>query len=343
MIGLVAADRILEAQKVDIRWDKSRCLRSRYRHSTCTECVQACVNRAVKLESGKILRDEDLCKGCMQCVSSCPSDAFLWESGWHWTLINKVKNNSRPLLGCQKAISVDNHFCVPCISLFSEEVIISLLLSTEKPISIDLSNCDKCENKHTVPVFQQRLSNVTEKLDIVTTDRIYLLTEKDQIREIKRATGRRKFFGDFKNIIVPKNKPSKTSNLNVPSLYFSQKKQTIRSALLLFSAMQCASNIREKIFIHYLFSARVEDQCRLCGGCAAICPTGALKLKREGESKQLQFRMFNCNGCNLCQEFCKQKAISVTSGIEKESISSSTIQNQLVESKVEILNQSFKN
>jgi ferredoxin len=45
-----------------------------------------------------------------------------------------------------------------------------------------------------------------------------------------------------------------------------------------------------------------------------MCPTGALKIKKDAEGKSLLFNSSLCTGCGLCGEFCPLRAVNVSSG-----------------------------
>jgi Pyruvate/2-oxoacid:ferredoxin oxidoreductase delta subunit len=45
-----------------------------------------------------------------------------------------------------------------------------------------------------------------------------------------------------------------------------------------------------------------------------MCPTGALKRTEVKGEKRLMFTSSACNGCRLCQEFCKKAAIEIVGG-----------------------------
>lgn len=47
-----------------------------------------------------------------------------------------------------------------------------------------------------------------------------------------------------------------------------------------------------------------KEGCTLCEACALGCPTGALRLAREGEMVGLAFRAASCDGCRRCLELC---------------------------------------
>jgi ferredoxin len=55
----------------------------------------------------------------------------------------------------------------------------------------------------------------------------------------------------------------------------------------------------------------VADGCELNGLCAAICPTGALRLEDADQSRALEFDAAECIACGECQRVCPSKALSL--------------------------------
>lgn len=66
-----------QAQKPQILWDLSKCVR-------CQQCVQTCPQHAVQfdVESGSIRFDFKTCVGCGACVAQCPQEALTLEGEW---------------------------------------------------------------------------------------------------------------------------------------------------------------------------------------------------------------------------------------------------------------------
>ena len=66
-----------QAQKPQILWDLSKCVR-------CQQCVQTCPQHAVQfdVESGSIRFDFKTCVGCGTCVAQCPQEALTLEGEW---------------------------------------------------------------------------------------------------------------------------------------------------------------------------------------------------------------------------------------------------------------------
>ena len=54
---------------------------------------------------------------------------------------------------------------------------------------------------------------------------------------------------------------------------------------------------------------RDEETCFQCGACTAVCPTGALFIKRP--EMEVIFDREKCSACELCVVVCPPRAMSV--------------------------------
>ena len=54
---------------------------------------------------------------------------------------------------------------------------------------------------------------------------------------------------------------------------------------------------------------RDENKCIHCGACTAVCPTGALHIKRP--EMEVLFDTDKCSGCELCVVVCPARAMEV--------------------------------
>ena len=54
---------------------------------------------------------------------------------------------------------------------------------------------------------------------------------------------------------------------------------------------------------------RDDDKCFQCGACTAVCPTGALNIKRP--EMEVLFDKNRCSACELCVSACMARAMSV--------------------------------
>ncbi len=56
---------------------------------------------------------------------------------------------------------------------------------------------------------------------------------------------------------------------------------------------------------------RDEDKCTHCGACTAVCPTGALSVKRP--EMEIVFDKEKCSVCELCIVTCPSRAMGLFS------------------------------
>ena len=54
---------------------------------------------------------------------------------------------------------------------------------------------------------------------------------------------------------------------------------------------------------------RIEKKCTHCGACTAVCPTGALSIKRP--AMEVIFDQQRCSICELCVSACPPRAMEV--------------------------------
>lgn len=54
---------------------------------------------------------------------------------------------------------------------------------------------------------------------------------------------------------------------------------------------------------------RDDEKCYQCGSCTAVCPTGALSIKRP--EMEVIFNKESCSACELCVAVCPAKAMEV--------------------------------
>ena len=312
MIGLSIVDRIIEHREDVIYFEPSRCLRSRFRKSSCTICMDNCINSAIAIDTGRVSRDESKCSQCMLCVSGCPSGAFIYDRNWYRQLLGRLKHSQPDLIACDKSMPVDNPLKIPCIGLLSESILIALAVMSDSTVFIDISLCHGCENSHVLASFRKRVSNVADMLSLDMDEKLYLVNSRKLAESKHRAVGRRGFLGDLKGLISRSIKRETVSQNHKEPMLFSQKQQTIDSEVLAYALSGADKKLQLKILHNYYYTVNRNEKCRSCAGCSAMCPTGALKLKKKDGAKQHSFEILKCNGCRLCQAFCKRQALVIS-------------------------------
>jgi len=67
------------------------------------------------------------------------------------------------------------------------------------------------------------------------------------------------------------------------------------------------SGVQVKVMAHQV--RRNEDRCYQCGTCTALCPTGALFIRRP--EMEVLFDPGKCSACELCCSVCPARAMEV--------------------------------
>ena len=58
--------------KIQILWDKKKCLH-------CHHCLEICLQKAISLKNDNIFIDTNKCTLCKQCINTCPQKALTSE------------------------------------------------------------------------------------------------------------------------------------------------------------------------------------------------------------------------------------------------------------------------
>ncbi len=280
---------------VDI--ELSRCNRFRFSESSCDDCLTHCPFYAISI-SESIEIDEKKCEGCLICSSVCKNEAISAS-----IKLKKFEELSREqneiLIGCTKGENI-HHFRSSCIGWLSMEVLAYLGSTFKDGVNIDVSLCKDCVNNPSV----EYVSNLIEKLKKDTgNENIQLIDSRENLQNHSKVLGRR----DFLNSIFTTAKSEVGEYLSKDekeNLYFSDPKLTLKLNAIKATKYRASNKSIESMGYRIL----VKDNCDSCLDCVAICPTEALK---ESETEELEIDNSRCTGCELCSEFCLEKAIQV--------------------------------
>jgi len=61
-----------------------------------------------------------------------------------------------------------------------------------------------------------------------------------------------------------------------------------------------------------------EDACRGCGLCVALCPYGALEIRRTEKGRKVHVIDVACKGCGVCAATCYQHALTINSFTDEQ-------------------------
>jgi ferredoxin len=63
-----------------------------------------------------------------------------------------------------------------------------------------------------------------------------------------------------------------------------------------------------------------HERCTMCGLCASVCPTGAIRFDQGAVSSTLDLARSACIGCDHCSTICPERALAVERGVDLESL-----------------------
>jgi len=191
-------------------------------------------------------------------------------------------------------------------------------------VRLSLVKCSDCRAAFVPDLLARRLAALNRRLgNGEITGSIRLLLQEEKGGELAESSGRRAFFKAFREISFHAATETMATLQADPDQreQHAHKHQPARLAQLRQVIADTSDESTRQALLRLFFSLTVSDKCNFCGACAGMCPTGALKNTREDEVKRLQFDWARCSGCGLCLEFCRKKAICLTSGRNPEFLS----------------------
>ena len=288
-----------------------RCLRNRLHSCTCDLCIESCPQNALQYVDKQILLDKNCCTGCMRCTAVCPSEVFSCDDG-----LGKIL--SYPDGSTQKSITfscphqrlfLPEETIVPCLGIFSLEALL-FLSHTRKTTTFyfNTAGCQACSNYKASLAFKdelQQLQNVGPSL----STRFKIQENNTHDHEV---VDRRSFLRTLTNTTL------ETAKASLQPTQIKEKRtpgsRTIPSRIVLLK--KCFEDTLDETWNAIAGKLQpqltIAESCTPCNRCSAICPTGAIRLEKEKNSKHVVFRGENCSSCGLCINFCKQKALSLS-------------------------------
>ena len=303
-----------------------RCLRTRFQGSSCDRCARECPAEAIRLAPGKITIDRKRCAGCLACTAVCPAEALVGLDSRLAAASAKVVAGKAASLCCEKGIRTGEEIVFPCLGALSKEQLLAFAARSGKDVSLRLSCCSDCRAAAVPEILARRLQALESRMGRDgLCSRIRLLMTKEEeaaAEQAGAASSRRAFFRAFRDISFH----AATETISIikadpdPKEQHAHKHQPARLALLHQALTESAGEAARLAMGHLFFTLTANSECNFCGGCAGMCPTGALKNTREEEVKQLIFTWAKCSGCGLCLEFCRKKALTLVAGRLPEAI-----------------------
>ncbi|MEE4243656.1 MAG: 4Fe-4S dicluster domain-containing protein [Desulfopila sp.] len=289
---------------VEVSVLQRRCLKNRLNSCRCALCIDACPTGALRYHNSHIEIDSSICSGCMRCSAVCPNEVFISSYDFSSALEAAVRDENECIVfSCpnQKQYA-ESETVVPCHAVFSVEALLFLGTSGKKEIHFNTADCASCVNNSALLQFSRELAGLLKQFG-ASLPAAFLL-QAAPIHD-EKISARRSFLAALKkralSVACPTRQSTGLDNCAVsrritPNISLRQK--GIAAAIY-------STSLTENI----LPFLTVSDTCRPCPRCAGICPTGALRLKKENGSKRLEFNRHHCSSCGLCLDFCKHSAL----------------------------------
>jgi ferredoxin len=236
-----------------------------------------------------------------------------------FVLLSKLRKtqNSVPhlVLGCKQARDTEAHEKTCCLGFLSEEHLIALAAYLDKPLSLNLTACGGCGNSFIVDTLKERIESARTKTSLDVGNSILLAEKKADLVFEDVALDRRGFFQALKTMTFTQVAGLLDKNdAEIPASYTAKRLPLKRDILNTVLRKVARGNAVADILHNYAFTVKAGPSCNHCFACIGMCPTGALKIKKDTEGAGLLFNSSLCNGCALCRDFCPAQAVSVSPG-----------------------------
>jgi ferredoxin len=287
-----------------------RCVRYRFRYSTCSRCADSCPPGALAPGEEGIELDASRCSGCGLCAATCPTAAFHLPS---FPTAALAKPQEKALAVACNPSGQEGDLRIPCLGDIDPALLASLAL---RGIAVTLRGTDHCAEcahaPHGGECVEALLAAMHELGEATPAKWSAPVVENGEAEPGHRAD-RRQLFRRFTNRAV--------ESIRSETVQEAVEERAIRAAAHFVPARrQLAERLLERIdslpeesLLPLLFGvAAIEPgagHCTGCEACARVCPTGALKLLEVESDWVLQFRAGQCVGCGVCIEACGADAL----------------------------------
>ncbi len=302
------------------------CLIVRRPGAECGLCRDACPKAVLGGGEWSVALETDGCIGCGLCAAACPTGAIAVEG---FAPVAALPNSGaetapRPI-ECARVpdgLRRAGAEVVPCLGGLSEPDLLERA-ATRGAVLIDRGLCGGCEVgcgatpwaaalagaearlAHIEGLPEGRLSCEAEPLDPARARPTGPALRPDL--HAKTRPSRREL---FRRVLAPEpeESPLERSRRIIEGRGLITPLRRNRE---LASLAALAADAGVALPTAFLPAIRLADACGMHGVCAAICPTGALRLEEGGSAMALTFAAADCISCNECQRACPTRALSL--------------------------------
>jgi NAD-dependent dihydropyrimidine dehydrogenase PreA subunit len=284
--------------------DSRRCVRYRWRASTCRACEEVCPQAAIRPLSARGI-DPDTCSGCMLCASVCPAEAPRTHGEPVEKVLERLSSFDRPVLGCLTG-GAPGHDRVVCLGALSEEHLLALTCLVMAPVTLNATRCGRCANTAVLGTLRERVKRV-QSLDLLSDhDGVTLIEDPESVRAENFPSDRRYVFRVARALSTRTNGEARSDASPLDRSPLPERQRLVNAV-----SAHLGGEPATRVIRRYGFRLKFGSGCDQCRRCASLCPTNALRRETTEQGKSLRFQPDRCTGCGLCVEFCPTNVLSM--------------------------------
>jgi ferredoxin len=305
-----------------LKFNISNCVRAASKFSECSKCVDICPVDTIQIVNNVPAFTPSECISCGGCVGICPSESFSLTNFSPIEFFFNFLEKEKKALACKKDTDC-------CLSVLNVEHLISMTLSSQTTITIDIESCEcggqsdklKDQLRKNVEEVNYILSSFCDKEILIKSVDIKESVQEDaevsSRRDVLSLKGMMKSKKEFDEAVEADE--LKEFGLEISDIEKLKQKNIPDKRKLLYSVLKRLDkkdsyNIIDADEVSFVSQKYIDDSCTNCQICHRICPSGA--LSSNGKFSVINFDAMMCIRCNLCHDVCEPNSIHTQKGFE---------------------------
>ncbi len=331
--------------------DEDRCTRVRNRNSTCTKCIDACIEDAISIAGNEIDLDPERCVNCGACIAVCPNDVMSALEPSASKVAEEVsatgdKSTGLVVFACSRRAAkheVDDELFIelPCLAHAFDAELVAIAAHGLNDIVLVDGNCATCKYGKANTSIDETCSNVAALLEAVGADAIVTRTQEFPPELMRSGAHKRSIRGEDRRGLlsqtgnyvrqVATNVAKKTID---DKLGMGPEKKTLRQRLGASASGRMPTfepdfNYRLIDSMSTLLEASAETPAEASTeasaetslGSGEVCPDAPALAETAIDTRHFGSIVIDaskCSGCGMCVLFCPTAALTYAEFDEPE-------------------------